>query len=450
MRLINQTLQKIFLFGALTGLPAENAAALDREMARFAADKETLAREFAETQTQKVPAITWSFFDAVRVDDWETASNLFSRLRQFNTRQPAAESDSSAASLQTAVWPPVWETFHAYQEFHNWDNKLLHRFGRMVMATVPARSIYFSGTETSRYIVSALSESHRDGEPFFTLGQNQLADATYLEYLRRIYGTKIYVPTVEDSQRIFQDYITDAQARLKAGRLKPGEDVRIVDNRVQVSGQVAVSEINARLIRFLVEKNPGREIFLDEGYPLDWAYPHLWPEGLVFRLNPSPLLALSAETVRKNNEYWRQFAGELVGGWLNEKTSVKEVCEFAEKAFRQKKTSGFRSDPAFLDDREAQECFSKLRGSIGGLYVWRAKRAKDDDERARMNRAAEFAYRQAFALCPRSSDAVIRYGRLLMDLKRTDDALLLAKTSLQISPDNPHARSLIRSLNRTE
>ena len=446
---MKQSLQIIFLSGALTALLTGNAAALDREMARFAANKETQAREFAEAQTEKVPSITWSFFDAVRVDDWETASTLFARLRQLNGRYTGEEKEA-AAGLQTAVWSPIAETFGAYEEFHNWDNKLLRRFGREVMETVPARSIYFGGTEAGRFIISALSESHRDGQPFFTLTQNQLADMAYLEYLRKMYGTKIYVPTVEDSQRIFQEYVADAQARLKAGRLKPGEDVRVVDNQVQVRGQVAVMEINARLVRLILEKNPGRDFFVEEGIPLDWMYPHLSPEGLVFRLNPTPLSALGAETIQKNNDYWRRLAGELVGEWLNEKTSVKDVCEFAEKVFRQKKVSGFRSDAAFLQDREAQECFSKARAAIGGLYVWRANRAKDNDEKARMNRAAEFAYRQAFALCPRSADALVRYGELLKDLKRTDDALLLAKTSLQISPDNPQARSLIRSLSRSE
>jgi hypothetical protein len=97
---------------------------------------------------------------------------------------------------------------------------------------------------------------------------------------------------------------------------------------------------------------------------------------------------------------------------------------------------------AFLENREAQESFSKARCAIGGLYEWRAARAKDNEEKARMNRAAEFAYQQAFALCPKSADAVVRYGGLLKDLKRTDDALLVAKTSLQISPDNPNAPTI--------
>jgi len=51
-------------------------------------------------------------------------------------------------------------------------------------------------------------------------------------------------PTDDESQTAFQDYLADAQARLKSGKLKPGEDVRIINDRVQVSGQVAVMAIN--------------------------------------------------------------------------------------------------------------------------------------------------------------------------------------------------------------
>ena len=49
-----------------------------------------------------------------------------------------------------------------------------------------------------------------DGDPFFTLTQNALADGTYLEYLRAMYGGKIYTPTGEDSQHCFQEYMADA------------------------------------------------------------------------------------------------------------------------------------------------------------------------------------------------------------------------------------------------
>ena len=42
---------------------------------------------------------------------------------------------------------------------------------------------------------------------------------------------KIYTPTGEDSQRCFQEYMADAQRRLAEHKLKPGEDVKMVDGQ---------------------------------------------------------------------------------------------------------------------------------------------------------------------------------------------------------------------------
>src|SRR5262245_122903 len=211
-----------FVLSAFVCLFAYKTFALDRDMARFAAAKETQARELADAQANKIPSQVWSFFDAVRVDDWETATNLFARLDAMKGTRANPTPDSPAFALRQPVWATIAETYGAYEAFQNWDNKWLRRFGREVIDSIPKESIYFGGTDPGRFIISALSESHRDGEPFFTLTQNQLADATYLDYLRRMYGAKIQVPSTEDLRKVFQDYVADARQRLKTGRLKPG------------------------------------------------------------------------------------------------------------------------------------------------------------------------------------------------------------------------------------
>ena len=58
------------------------ACAVDPDLGRFATAKQRQVREYAEALTNKLPSIVWSFFDAVRVDDWETATNLAARLDQ--------------------------------------------------------------------------------------------------------------------------------------------------------------------------------------------------------------------------------------------------------------------------------------------------------------------------------------------------------------------------------
>ena len=61
-----------------------------------------------------------------------------------------------------------------------------------------------------------------EGKPFFTITQNQLADGTYLEYVRKLCGKKIYVASEADSQKAFEAYLADAQNQLQTGKLKPG------------------------------------------------------------------------------------------------------------------------------------------------------------------------------------------------------------------------------------
>jgi hypothetical protein len=81
--------------------------------------------------------------------------------------------------------------------------------------------------------------------------------------------------TKEDSQRAFQDYITDAQKRFQHDQqfpdeprqLRPGEDVRVTDNRTQVSGQVAVMAINEKLFQTLMQNNPGVSFATEQSFP---------------------------------------------------------------------------------------------------------------------------------------------------------------------------------------
>ncbi|PWU17549.1 MAG: hypothetical protein C5B50_11010 [Verrucomicrobia bacterium] len=419
---------------------------MDPDFARFAAAKQAQVREFAASNT--VPSMVWSYFDAVRVDDWQTATNLASQLHNASGRyEDAPANNRISAPLLTVIWAPINEMIGASGEFHNWDSQWLHRFGREIIDSIPRGSIYFGGTDPGRFIISALSESHREGKPFFTLTQNQLADEAYLGYLRKIYGAKLYIPTLEDAQGAFAKYVADAQQRRQDGKLRPGEDVRVVGDQVSVSGQAAVMAINALLVKTIVDKNPTRDFFLEESFPLDWTDPYLTPHGLIFQLHPKSLKELSADVIEKDQVYWKRMTAEMIGDWMTKQTSTKELCDFADKIYLDKNLEGFKGSRGFAKDQEAQKCFSKLRCSIGGLYLWRSENTRDAEDQKNMQRAAEMAYRQAYALCPYSPEALFRYIRLLTDLKRPDDAFLLAKTSLRLDPKNEAFKQLVRQLN---
>ena len=97
-----------------------------------------------------------------------------------------------------------------------------------------------------------------------------------------------------------------------------------------------------------------------------------------------------------------------------------------------KDLSGFAGDAQFVQSEYWCENFSKLRSAIGGLYAWRAQQAADAAEKKRMNDAADFAFRQAWALCPYSEETVFRYVALLTSQNRRADALLVAETAAKM------------------
>jgi hypothetical protein len=348
------------------------------------------------------------------------------------------------------------ETWGALDAFGEGDEKYSASYGNDIIESIPPGSIYFGGTDSGRFLVTAMQKSQAAGDPFFTLTQNALADGTYLDYLRSMYGDKIYIPTAEDSAKCFQDYTEDVTRRQQNNQLKPGEDVQLdaASGRLQVSGQVAVMEINGLLAKIIFNKNTNQEFYVQESFPLDWMYPYLEPHGLIMKINRQPLPALSEEIVQRDSDYWTKYLTPLIGGWLKPDTTVEEVAAFAEKIFARHDFSGFTGDPRFVENAYSHKMFSKERTSIAGLYAWRAQHAADAAEKKRMNDAADFAFRQSWALCPYSPEVVVRYANLLMSESRFSDALLVAETSAKMpemkGPNGAQLRGLVDQLKKIQ
>jgi tetratricopeptide (TPR) repeat protein len=285
--------------------------------------------------------------------------------------------------------------------------------------------------------------------------------------------TEIHTPSNEESQRCFQEYMNDAQERMKRGALKPGEDVKIVDNRVQVSGQVAVMAINALLARVIFDANPNNEFYVEESFPLEWMYDYLTPFGIIMKINREKLPELSQEIVDRDHVFWSDYSERLIGNWITYDTPISNITQFAERVYVNKDYRNFKGDPAFARDEDGQKAFSKLRSSIAGVYAWRvtmqtANRAAQIEARQqaqpqipltpeerhalevhqRMFREAEFAFKQAYAFCPYSPEALYRYVQLLAGARRFDDAVLLAKTSKKLDPANTGLDRLVDELQR--
>jgi len=247
----------------------------------------------------------------------------------------------------------------------------------------------------------------------------------------------IYTPTGEDSQKCFQDYMQDAVQRLHNHQLKPNEDFREEpDGRIMVSGQVAVMSINGLLAKIIFDKNPGREFYLEESFPLDWMYPYLEPHGLIMKINRQPLPEMTDDMVKAVHDYWAKCVAPMLGDWLTDDAPVSQVAAFAEKVQLKRNFSGFKGDPQFVKNDYAREMFSKLRTSIAGVYAWRVDHSANSAGKEFMTREADFAFRQAWALCPHSPEAAYRYVNFLSSQNRAADALLIAETTAKF-PSQP-------------
>jgi tetratricopeptide (TPR) repeat protein len=328
------------------------------------------------------------------------------------------------------------------------------------------RAHYNRSTEHDPYFFSEMVRTEREAQEGRTnLFSRMLLPLDYfftdlgkkIEDKRRARGVyppkEIHTPSPEESQEAFQEYISDAQRRLQANQLKPGEDVRIVENKVQVAGQTAVMAINGLLTKVIFDQNPTHEFFVEESFPLDWMFPYLTPFGIIMKINRQPIPAMTEDLMRKDHEFWSQYSKRLVGNWITYDTSLKDICAFAERVYLRRDFSGFTGDRKFVRDDVAQKSFSKLRSAIGGLYSWRLSpecppnlRPNTAADQDRILKETDFALRQAYAFCPYSPEAVYKLMNLLMGSGRIDDAILVTETSLKFDPSNPVFQNLVNQL----
>jgi tetratricopeptide (TPR) repeat protein len=272
---------------------------------------------------------------------------------------------------------------------------------------------------------------------------------------------EIYTPTPEDSQNCFNNYYKDVEQRVmhdqqfpdEPRQVKPGEDVRMVGDKLQVSGQVAVMMINGLLCKVIFDHNPTNEFFVEESFPLDWMYPYETPSGIIMKINRNPLPDLSDDVFKKDHEFWSRYSDRLIGNWITYDTSVKEIADFCDKVYLQNNFAGFKGDRKFIRDDDGQKAFSKLRSSIAGVYAWRLGpecppeyRQKTPAETQALIRETDFAFKQSFAFCPYSPEAVYRYVNFLLQFNRLDDAIIVAETCLKLDPYNDQVDNLVKQL----
>jgi beta-lactamase regulating signal transducer with metallopeptidase domain len=403
---------------------------ISAQLKSFIAEKEAQANAATTTNGQVMPPEFKSFFAAAAKGDWLAVSNDF---KDFRNHAPQYEhAGKTDEYLHGPAWAAVLEVWGTFDNLANGDEKYSIAYGREVIDSIPPGSIYFGGTDPGRFLITGMEKSQINADPFYLLTQNALADGGYLDYLRSMYGDNIYIPTAADSQKCFENYESDVSIRAKNHQLKADEHYEQSGGRVQISGQVAVMQINGLLAKIIFDENPDHEFYIETSFPLDWMYPYLEPHGLIFKINRQPLDELSDEIVQHDHDYWTKTVQPMIGDWLHDDTPVQEIADFAQKVFGQHDFSGFTGDPQFVQNDYSCRMFSKERASIADLYVWRMNHPTVAGEKERMAEAADFAYRQALALCPYSSEAANGYESFLKSRNRAADAALIEAMVAQL------------------
>jgi len=388
-------------------------------------------------------------------DSWFTGSDLI----KLSALQSALHSSQDPLSrwLFQSLSKPTRDLVTAKADESRLRPALVDDFNRLLEGPSIYDATRFAQVKLSDYLQQFITQNPQ-GDTRIRLNR-LLLEAAYPNNIAKSQGgvypdREIYIPSPEDSQRCFQDYMEDVQRRMQIGQMMPGEDVHVdPSGKMQVSGQVAVMMINGFLCRVIFDHNPNNEFFIEESFPLPWMYPYETPFGIIMKINRNPVPELSDEILQRDHFFWSKYSDRLIGNWITYKTPVKDVVAFIEKVYLRHDYSGFKGDLKFVRDESAQKAFSKLRSSITGIYAWRLGGQCPEEYRQKtpatteaLIRETDFAFKQSFAFCPYSPEAVFRYINFLLQYGRMEDALLVAETCQKLDPYNDQVKGLVKQL----
>jgi len=374
------------------------------KLCQFGRTRRELVHALAKHFKTEVPNDVERFFDAVESGRWEEIDTAHKALllgRDFTT--PRSEE-------LYRFWRPIQEAWGIAREAHTWPAQTLLDYGQAVLGSLRPGMIYVGGTDPGCFIPTMLNETS-EGEHHIVLTQNALADNSYLDYLNFVYGDRLATLTQDDSQHAFQDYRADAQKRLlhdqqfpdEPKQIRPGETVSIVDNQVQVSGQVAVMAINERLLQTFLDKNPDASFAMEQSFAFKSMYPTTAPLGPVMELRVEDQQnALTPEPATQSVDYWQATTEHLL------------------------------SDSEAADSAMARMAYSKLAAEQAALLLDRNYATE-----------AEQTYRLATAIRPSLPEAVFGYVNLLLQQNRFEDAIPVVENAIKASPENQQFRDLL-------
>ncbi len=402
------------------------------KVSQFARSRREVTLAMARKLNVNLPQDVERFFDAVESGRWEEVQTLFeSLLKQRESEHPqnakalgerfwvVGNNETTGADEPGGLrnlWGPILETFGVAEQAHIWPAQELLDYGHSILDSLRPGMIYIGGTDPGRFIPTLLNETS-EGERHVIFTQNALADNTYLQYASFLYEDQLPTLNADDEQRAFQDYVSDAQRRFahdqqfpdEPRQVRPGEDIRMEDGRIQVSGQIAVMGINEKLFQMLMAKNPDLSFAMEQSFPLTSTYGQAAPLGPIMELRVrDEQNVLTQERASQAVDYWRTIAEQLL------------------------------ADPAATDSQPVRLTWSKMASEQAALFLDRNYISE-----------AEQGFQLATQLCPSSSEAVFRYVNLLLAQNRVEDALLVAENGAKADSANGQFTSLVNQLRQS-
>ena len=260
-----------------------------RKLAQFARSRRAFARALARRHNVQVSGDVERFFDAVETGNWDNIETAFKKINGSDSS--AGQSDSRPPGV-AQLWPAIIDAYGAAEQVHLWPAQQLLDYGNSVLGSLGPGMVYVGGTDNGRWIPELLNDTS-GGDRHILIPQNGLAAGDYQDYLRLQYDGQVSNLSDDESQRAFSTYVNDAQKRLEHDeqfpdepkQIRPGEDVQVVNDKVQVGGQVAVMAINELLLQNLMQKNPDLSFAIEESFPLKGTYGDALPLGPLMQLH---------------------------------------------------------------------------------------------------------------------------------------------------------------------
>jgi len=374
-----------------------------RRVAQFGRKRRELVRVIASRSNKEIPLEIERFFDALESGQWEEIKSQWHELAVHS-----GQYDYSTNNWEhlNPFWPTVLDAYGVAEQAHNWSAQQLLDYGNAILGTLRPGMVYVGGTDPGRWIPELLNDTS-DGEQHIIVTQNAFADNRYLDFANTLYNDRMNTLTTEDSQRAFQEYVTDVQKRLahdqqfpdEPKQVRPGEDIHVVDGKVQVSGQTAVMAINERILEMLMQKNPEMSFAIEESFPFRGTYANALPLGPLMELNASG----------ENNAFTAERAAQSLDYWRNETRQV--LSDFDTTA-----------------SEEALKSYAHEAVSAANLLAAH-----------NFNSEAEEAYRLATQLWPASPETAGDLASLLVASGRENEARQLLDEFLKTYPDQKKA-----------